>query len=160
MSPRYPLEAARTLRESEESEAREQLARQTRAMEAAQSAVESAERRATEHRDETLRLARAEAEKDAAGRSVADSLRARAYLEGRRGAQRGLDEVVERARAARTEAATALEAARQALAEARARREAVEKHHAAWLAERQRQAATKEEAEIEDAIQGRRRPPR
>jgi hypothetical protein len=154
---RYPLEAARTLREREEQAAREEMARRNAALVDAERAVDAAKARAGEHRAATVAIAAEETKKDGAGRRIADSLRARAYLDRRRVEQEQLDQAAARAEDARKKAAAVVEEGRQLLADARAAREAVEKHHEAWRLEQKKIADGREEAEVEDVIAGRRR---
>lgn len=147
---RYPLEAARTLRDKELDEAREALARATRALEQADRSVLRAEDRVRAHRHETAEVHRRESERDGAGRSAGEMLAARDYLTRRRDDEGRL---VERVAAAREEAARArqaLERARATLAEAQAAREAVERHHGRWKADRARVAERRQEAEQDD----------
>lgn len=154
---RYPLQAARTLRERELDEAREELARATRAVEDADEAVRSAQLRVDAHRRQTVEVRRREAERDAAGRSAAEMLGARDYLKRRRTEEDDLRGQVDDARTAAAEARRTMERARVALADARAAREAVERHHGKWQADRAKVAERRAEAEQDDLVGARRR---
>jgi len=153
---RYPLAAARKLRESEEAAARDALTTQLAAHRAAEDAHADAVARLAAHRAETERIAAEEAQADALGRSLAESLRAADWQRRRRSEDTALCTARDDAERARHAAARAVEDARAALAAARAAREAVERHHAAWQEETRRHAERRAEAEAEDVQAGRR----
>lgn len=152
----YPLEAARTLHASEEDAARDALAAATDAMRNAEDALARAEARCVAHRAETARTVTDEARADIQGRSLAESLRAADWQRRRRSEDAALRSARDDAQRARHAAMTNVDAARAALAAARAAREAVERHHAAWQEEARRTDERRAEAEVEDVHAGRR----
>lgn len=154
---RYPLEAVRTLRADEEAAARDALAARLRTQQDAEEAVASARARVATHRDETARVERRERVADGAGRPVAETLLAGDWLRHRRAEAETLESAVRDAAQEHAEATSAAELARAMLADARAAREAVEKHHATWLAGERRAEEARAEAEAEDVMAGRRR---
>jgi hypothetical protein len=152
---RYPLEAARTLREEEEATRLRELVRATQAQEHAADALRRADEAWRAHEAETARTAGEEAARDAAGRTVDEVLRGRAFLARRKSEAAALARAVETERAREKEASRALEAARTALAEARAAKEAVERHHAAWRDEQRDAEHRREDDEADErAIRG------
>ena len=153
---RYPLEAARALRADEESAVKDALAARLREQQEAEERVTQAQARLATHREETARVAQVERAADALGRSVAETLRAGDWLKRRGDESARLAKSVSDAVQKRVEAAAASERARAGLADARAAREAVEKHHAAWLAGERRAEESRAEAEADDLIAGRR----
>ena len=147
---RYPLEAARTLRDDAVEVARQALSTAMRELEA----LEHQRDRATElvlertRRIEHERVA--EAEKDASGRSAAHMLAGQAWIR-RLETEREQARVAERAAQADVRAGEgAVESKRAALAQARAEAKAVEHHHERWTRDRKRAALAKEEAEAEE----------
>ena len=154
---RYPLEAVRTLRADEEAVARDALATRLRAQRDAELAVAQASASAATHREETAHVERGERAADRAGRPIAETLLAGDWLRRRRAEADMLARAVSGAVREHAEATSASERARSTLADARAAREAVEKHHATWLAGERRAEEARAEAEAEDAMAGRRR---
>jgi len=153
---RYPLEAARALRADEEAAAKDALAARLREQQEAEERVTQAQARLATHREETARVAQLERAADGIGRSVAETLRAGDWLKRRGDESSRLAKSVAGAVQKRVEAVAASERARAGLAEARAAREAVEKHHAVWLAGERRAEESRAEAEADDLIAGRR----
>ena len=149
-SDRYPLEAARALREQELEDAKSELARRTAALADAEAAVERAEAELARHEEETAAIAAREHARDAAGRSASEMLGAQTYLARRAAEKQAHQNEIRDAKRAATEAAEALEASRAALAAARAAREAVEKHYEAWERERRNTAERRAEADAEE----------
>jgi flagellar biosynthesis chaperone FliJ len=147
---RYPLEAARTLREQELEDAKSELGGRSAALADAEAAVTRAEAELARHDEETARIAAREHVRDDAGRSAADMLAAQAYLSRRAAERQAHRDRIGDAKHAAAEAAEAVVAARAALAAARAAREAVEKHYEAWLRERRLTAERRAEAEADD----------
>jgi hypothetical protein len=153
---RYPLEAARTLRAEEELAAKHALAARLDEQRRAEEAATLAEKQLDEHRRETARITERERAADGAGRAVGETLRATAWLKRRNTEAEDLSKALHAASQTRAEARAASDRARAALADARAAREAVEKHHEAWLASERRAEEARAEAEIEDVMAGRR----
>jgi len=150
---RYPLEAARTLREQEEAAAEQELRERTEAFEAARRSVEHAERVLHSHRQQTEELSRREESRTLEGNRSADVvLRSRDYIARRKREEDGLRRRIEETRRVARDAAEAAEHARQALAEARAARKAVEQHHDRWKAGEDARAEAREEADAEDLV--------
>lgn len=144
----YPLEAARDLRRQELDDAAQALGVASRRVDLAQTAVTQAYAAIEAH---DLACETYLAVENARGaRSADDLLRGLAYRD-RLAAERGAlvvkageaDEVLTTARANE-------DSARSALADARAAREAVERHYEAWERERRRVAEKKSEDEAED----------
>jgi hypothetical protein len=146
----YPLEAARVLRAEEEDAALRALAQATSAHDEAQRGRVRLEEAQRAHRGETERVASDERQRDQAGRSVAEMVRAREWLAHREREVRELARRTDDARQRERDARAAMELARSALASARAEREAVEKHHASWLDEQRRTREKREEDEADD----------
>lgn len=144
----YPLEAARKLRQEELDAAKRALGaaieRQQEAEAVLTRAIQRREEHSAETRDAELRATRVEA------RSAQDLLVGQAFLQRRRTEAATLAEREQQARDGLQEAAKGVETAREALAEARAQAEAVERHHATWLRERKRLAERKAEDEADD----------
>lgn len=153
---RYPLEAARTLRTDEESAAKNALATRLREQQEAETALGLAQGRLTAHRGETARVAELERAADGIGRSVGETLRVSEWLKRRRAEVHVLAKRAADAAGACASASAESERARAALADARAAREAIEKHHASWLAGELRADEARAEAEVEDVMAGRR----
>lgn len=144
----YPLQAARELRERAVEAAQQALAQAVRDLEGARAAEAEAADALRAHQDETQRF---RARDTAAGaRSMAEVLRGQAYLERRRSEEAALTEGLDVRRREVDAAGRAVEEARAALASARAEHEAVEKHHAGWLAERRKRRLAREEEEAEE----------
>lgn len=144
----YPLEAARTLRAEELEAAKRALATAIERVSEAEAVLE----RARARRDEHARATR-EAELKVTGpgvRSADALLQGQAYLKRLRTEAEALAEKVSAAEDALRTARDGVERAREALAEARAQAEAVERHHAKWLAEKARKAERKAEDEADD----------
>ncbi len=152
---RYPLEAARRLRAREEDDARDALAARLEALRTADEAHARSTAQLAAHRAETARITAEEAQADARGRSLAESLRAADWQRRRRSEDTALRAAVDEAERTKHAAARAVEDARTALGEARAAREAVERHHEAWQAEARRHTERRAEAEAEDVQAGR-----
>lgn len=149
---RYPLEAARTLRQTELDAAQTELTRRVLAHAEAEAAVARAldARRAF---DEETRIVEArEAAADARGRTALDMMRARDFLAHRRAESAALATKIEEARRAVAAAEAEVHRAREALAQARAEREAVEKHREAWQEAQHERAEARAEAEVDDLV--------
>ncbi len=149
----YPLEAARQLRSEELEDAKralaEALAREAaaeRALEEARAALEAHERGTRDAQDREGRLE---------ARSVDDFLRGRAFLDRRASEAETLRGKVQQAIDTLGERRRATGAAREALAQARAQHEAVEKHYQRWLAERRRKAELRAEDEADELTSAR-----
>ncbi|MCB9612848.1 MAG: hypothetical protein H6722_10395 [Sandaracinus sp.] len=153
MSERYPLEAARELRERAVDEAGEALAAAVRAHAEASQAHSRACAKLEAHEVETRAFV--EAERQAGPRRIEDFQHAQAYLTRRRTEReahvaaiaRAADEVTARERDVVT--------ARDALATAKAEAQAVEKHHERWQDERRKRAEARAEDEVEDLVSAR-----
>lgn len=152
----YPLEAARSLRAREEDAAKETVALRLADATGAEQACARAEAAVREHQRETREVELRERALDAAGRTIAESLRATAFAERRRAEELALRARLDCARQAELEARAALDHAREALARARAEREAVERHYEAWLSDRRKRAQVREDDDAEDVVAARR----
>ncbi|AKF08836.1 hypothetical protein [Sandaracinus amylolyticus] len=151
---RYPLEAARTLRAEEQEVAERALAAAISAHDAAQRARERAEETRRAHAAETERVAREERALD--GRTALDLMRLEEWIARRRREERTLASRVSHASETERTSERAVEEARAALATVRAEREAVERHHGAWLDARRRTAEQKEQDEADERASRRR----
>ncbi len=152
----YPLASVQRLRDDEEEAARRALAsaieRQARAAEA----VAQCAQRRDEHVRVSETIQRDEAARDVAGRSVAETLTARAYLARRKRELAALTTELSELREQEAARAREVEQARAALAQARAEVEALAKHRAAWEAEQAKVRERREEAELDDRASRRR----
>jgi chromosome segregation ATPase len=143
------LRGLRAVRSAGVKRAETNLARATATGETARRAVEDA-RRALEANRDTTRRAALEHASDRGRRRVADVQRAQAHLEHRRREAQGLVERLEGALRELERAEGDVRAARAELAQAQARLEAVDRHHAAWERRRRRRADARAELEAED----------
>lgn len=148
MKSAYPLEAARELRGQELDEAARALGDASRRVDAARRNVASAVAAIEAH--DVARAAQRAAENARGARSADDLLRGLAYEERLDRERQELVTKSAEAEEALAAARTNEESARSALADARAAKEAVERHYEAWLAERRRVAEKKAEDEAED----------
>ncbi|MBW2462370.1 MAG: hypothetical protein JRH11_12050 [Deltaproteobacteria bacterium] len=154
--PRYPLEAARTVRGLAVDEARAKLAGANAALAAAVATVEAAEESAKSHAlqndaEETERRRREEL-----GASGAEMLRALSFGERRQREGEALGVRLREAGAARDDAEHAANEARLALAAANADREVVERHHEDFRKGQKNLREARDEAEAEDLAAARR----
>ena len=144
----YPLEAARTLRQEELEAAKRALGAAIERVSEAEAVLERARARREEHarssREAELKVTGSEV------RSADAMLQGQAYLRRLRAEAEALAEKLEAARGALSDAEAGADRAREALADARAQAEAVERHHAKWLAEKARQAERRAEDEADD----------
>jgi hypothetical protein len=146
----YPLEALRGLRADEEDAARRALADAIRAQEAAAAATLAASVTRDGHERETQATIERETARALDAVRPSDATQLRAWRVRRREELAKLDASLARARDHEAACGRATEAAREGLASARREREAIDKHHAAWLEERKRAAEAREEAEADD----------
>lgn len=156
MAETYPLAAVRDLRSREEEEAKEHLARAIDAHAQATRAVQDATQALADHERATQEQAEKDRARDRTLRTIADMGLLHSYLLRRKEGALALQDAIVSARQRESLCATEVEAARTALANARAEREAVERHFAAWQAAQRKVAEARAEAEVEDVIQGRR----
>lgn len=147
--------ALRELRERERLEREKDLADSL----AQEGAAERAELTARKERDlfalETEAIAHQESSLDEVGRSVADTLFAKAALDARRAKEIELEEVVAKRGEALRRARGAAEMARQRLIVARADLEAVESRYRAWQQEERALEEARAEKEAEDGVAAR-----
>lgn len=146
----YPLASVQLLRDQEEDAARRSLASAIEQHTAAVLAQQQAERRRSEHERATEGVQGEEAARDVAGRSVAETLTAQAYLSRRKRELAALVAEVTARREDEVARARDVEAARAALAQARAEVEALAKHRKGWEAEHAKVLERREEAELDD----------
>lgn len=146
---RYPLAAARALRDHELEAAKSELARSTEALADAEAALSHAEEALSHHRGETRAIAERESERDAVGRSAAEVLGAQAYAKRRREEEAALRRRLDDAAAAVAAAREAVETARAALVAAHAAHQAVERHHARWETEARKADERRAEADLD-----------
>ncbi len=151
---RYPLEALHTLRVEAQDRCARVLADAVRTLEDARGAVEQGLRAREAHDARSAEVIREEQVLDLRGRTVAEALHRTAYAARRRLEREALDVEIERARAAVEHAARAMADAQDALARARAEREALDQHRARW---QQGQALRLARRDEEDAPPSRRR---
>jgi len=144
----YPLEAARTLRSEELEAAKRALGVAIEHVNEAEAVLQRAEARREAHASSTRQ---AELKVTGPGVRSADALlQGQAYLKRLRSEAEALTAKVSAAQDALRTAREGVERARDGLAEARAQAEAVERHHAKWVAERARKAERKAEDEADD----------
>lgn len=154
--PRYPLEAARTVRGLAVDEAEAKLAEANAALAEAVAAVEAAEESAKAH---ALQNAAEETERrrrEDLGASGAEMLRGLSFGGRRQREGEALGVGLQKAEAVRDEAERAANGARLALAAANADREVVERHHEDFRKEQKDLREAREEAEAEDLAAARR----
>ena len=148
----YPLKVALTLREREVDEALDRLAAARHALAAAQDATQRADAILTQHRARREDAETEEGLRDMAGRRAEEMLLGRNYLQRLASEEDDLARARLRFAGAEAEAEAAVERARENLAQARATREAVERHHRAWQKEQRRASDAREEAEQDDRV--------
>lgn len=146
----YPLEALRRLRAGEEDSAARALAAAVRAHDEAVDATARAQAAQENHVRETRDLVERERSRPAAGLRPSDATALAAWRQRRRVELDGLTADVLRAREEEQQRAEAADAAREALANARRERDALEKHFARWRDAELRKAEARAEAETED----------
>lgn len=155
-APTYPLASVQALRDREEEAARSALAAAIEQHTGAVERREAADRRRAEHERTTELVQRDEAARDVAGRSVAETLTAQAYLGRRKRELAAITSEITSLRGEEAKRARDVEAARAALAQARAEVEALAKHRKGWEAEHAKVLERREEAELDDRASRRR----
>lgn len=147
---RYPLEAARTLRQDAVEVAQRALADALAVVEAKER-LRSAAADAVRQKLEQLRAEeQREADRDRQGRSAAEMMTGRSFLRRLAAERDQAQQALGEAEAAVESATREAEARRDGLGQARAEAKAVEKHHEGWESERKRVRLAKEEAEAEE----------
>ncbi len=150
---KYPLQAARDLREREVEDAQGVLAQAVELEHVAGQALEETQRKLQSHDEESAETREREARVQV--RSAHAMQQGQAFLRRRRIERDALREEVACAQTHLAEARTSVESARVALAQTRAEAKAVEKHYERWKVEQRKKADKRDEEEAEDLVSSR-----
>ncbi|RLB47576.1 MAG: hypothetical protein DRJ42_25130 [Deltaproteobacteria bacterium] len=154
--PRYPLEAARTVRSLAVDEAEAKLAGASAALTEAVAAVEAARESARAHALESEAEDTERRRREDLGASAAEMLRALSFGGRRQREGEALGVGLRKAEVEQEEAERVVAGARRALAAANADREVVERHHQDFRKRQKDLQEARDEAEAEDLATARR----